>query len=148
MKAFLVEQMKEKGLKLTPQRLAIIDVLLESRLLHPSANLVYHGAKKRVKSLSLSTVYATLGELSRQGIIKLLEFDSMENRFDLDMTPHVNVVCRQCKKILDYKFPFVIDWKAVSRKLGFIVTGSRFEFYGYCEECGKSLRAAKYKDVI
>lgn len=139
MKDFVTEKMKERGLKLTSQRLAIIDVLLDIRLLHPSANLVYQEAKKRAKSLSLSTVYATLSELSRHGIIKLLEFDSMENRYDLDTTPHVNVVCKQCKKILDYKFPIVIDWKAVSKKLRFVVTDSRFEFYGYCGECGKKL---------
>jgi len=145
MKAFIVEKMKERGLKLTSQRLAIIDVLVDKALLHPSANLVYHEAKKRAKSLSLSTVYATLGELSRYGIIKLLEFDTMENRYDLDIRPHVNVVCKQCKKILDYKLPIVIDWKAVSKKLRFLVTDSRFEFYGYCEECGKSLSVPKNK---
>jgi Fur family peroxide stress response transcriptional regulator len=139
MKPFIVEKMKERGLKLTSQRLAIIDVLVDKALLHPNANLVYHEAKKKAKSLSLSTVYATLSELSRQGIIKLLEFDAMENRYDLDITPHVNVICKQCKKILDYEFPIVINWKAVLKNLRFSVTDSRFELYGYCEECGKSL---------
>jgi Fe2+ or Zn2+ uptake regulation protein len=137
MKASIVKKMKERGLKLTSQRLAIIDVLVDKALLHPSANLVYHEAKKKVKSVSLSTVYATLGELSRQGIIKLLEFDAMENRYDLDTTSHVNVVCKQCKKILDYELPIVINWRTVLKKLRFSVTDSRFEFYGYCEECGK-----------
>jgi Fe2+ or Zn2+ uptake regulation protein len=137
MKAFIVKKMKERGLKLTSQRLAIIDVLVDKALLHPSANLVYHEAKKRVKSISLSTVYATLSELSRHGIIKLLEFDTMENRYDLDITPHINVVCTRCKKILDYEFPILINWKAVLKKLRFSVTDSRFEFYGYCEECRK-----------
>jgi Fe2+ or Zn2+ uptake regulation protein len=139
MKTFIVEKMKERGLKLTSQRLAIIDVLADKALLHPSANLVYYEAKKRVKSISLSTVYATLSELSRHGIIKLLEFDAMENRYDLDITPHINVVCKQCKKIFDYEFPILINWKALLKKLRFSVTDSRFEFYGYCEECGKSL---------
>jgi Fur family peroxide stress response transcriptional regulator len=140
MKAFIVEKMKERGLKLTSQRLAVIDVLVDKALLHPSANLVYQEAKKRARSLSLSTVYATLSELSRHGIIKLLEFDAMENRYDMDTTPHVNVVCKQCKKILDYEFPIVINRRAVLKKLRFLVTDSRFEFYGYCEDCGKGLR--------
>jgi Fe2+ or Zn2+ uptake regulation protein len=137
MKALLIEKIKKRGLKLTSQRIAIIDALTEKALLHPSANFVYHEAKKRTKSLSLSTVYATLGELSRHGIIKLLEYDAMENRYDLDITPHVNVVCKQCKKISDYKFPVVIDRKAILKKLRFLVIDSRFEFYGYCEECQK-----------
>lgn len=145
MKEFIVEKMKERGLKLTRQRLAIIDVLVDKALLHPSASLVYREAKRRAKSLSLSTTYATLGELSRHGIIKLLEFDAMENRYDLDIRPHVNVVCKECKKILDYELPIVVNWKAVSKKLRFLVTDSRFEFYGYCEECGKSHSVPKKK---
>jgi len=139
MKAFIIEKMKERGLKLTSQRLAIIDVLVDNALSHPSASLVYHEAKKRAKSLSLSTVYATLSELSRHGIIKLVEFDTMENRYELDTTPHINVVCKECKKILDYEFPILINWKAVLKRLRFLVTDSRFEFYGYCEDCRKSL---------
>jgi Fe2+ or Zn2+ uptake regulation protein len=147
MKASIVNKMKERGLKVTSQRLAIIDVLVDKGLLHPNANLIYHEAKKRAKSLSMSTVYATLSELSRHGIIKLLEFDAMENRYDLDITPHVNVVCKQCKKILDYKFPIVINRKAVLEELHFLVTDSRFEFYGYCEECGKSLGISLKKET-
>jgi Fur family peroxide stress response transcriptional regulator len=147
MKASIVDKMKERGLRVTSQRLAIIDVLVDRGLLHPSANLIYHEAKKRAKGLSMSTVYATLRELSRHGIIKLLEFDAMENRYDLDITPHVNVVCKECKKILDYKFPIVINRKAVLEELHFLVTDSRFEFYGYCEECGKSLGISLKKET-
>jgi Fur family peroxide stress response transcriptional regulator len=137
MKASMIEKMKERGLKLTSQRLSIIDALVDKALLHPSADLIFREAKKTVKSLSLSTVYATLSELSRYGIIKLLEFDTMENRYELDLTPHVNVICRRCKKILDYELPFLINSRALLQRLRFFVTDSRFEFYGYCEECGK-----------
>ena len=61
-KESIIKQLKEKGLKITPQRLAIIDVLIEKRDLHPGARLVYEEAKKKKKkkkSLSLSTAYAT-----------------------------------------------------------------------------------------
>jgi Fur family peroxide stress response transcriptional regulator len=139
MKESIIKKMKERGLKLTSQRLSIIDALVDKALLHPNAQLVYQEAKKRVKSLSLSTVYATLSELSRHEIIKLLEFDATENRYELDITPHVNVVCKECKKILDYELPFLINSEAVLKRLRFLVTDSRFEFYGYCEECRKRL---------
>ncbi|HME41860.1 MAG TPA: transcriptional repressor, partial [Syntrophorhabdales bacterium] len=72
-KESIARQLKAKGLKLTPQRLAIIDVLIEKRDFHPGARSVYKEAKKRRKSLSLSTTYATLNELSRLGIIKTLQ---------------------------------------------------------------------------
>ena len=72
-KESIIKQLKEKGLKINPQRLAIIDVLIEKRALHPGARLVYEEAKKKRNSLSLSTAYATLNEFSPHGIIKMLQ---------------------------------------------------------------------------
>jgi len=70
MKASIIKKLREQRLKLTPQRIAIIDALVEKTSLHPGASLIYKEAGKKVKTLSLSTVYATLNELTRQGIIK------------------------------------------------------------------------------
>ena len=75
-KESIIKRLRQKGLKVTPQRLAIIEVLIEQRDSHPGARLVYEEAKKKKKSVSLSTTYATLNELSRHGIIKTLQFDT------------------------------------------------------------------------
>jgi len=136
-KESIIAKMKEKGLKITPQRLAITRVLIERGNLHPGARLIYEEAKKMRRSLSLSTTYATLNEFSRYGIIKTLEFDKMENRYESNITEHINLICKGCKKIMDFKLPFKIDTNEVARKSGFRVTDRRFEYYGYCEECKK-----------
>jgi Fe2+ or Zn2+ uptake regulation protein len=138
-KEFLLKKMREKGLKLTLQRLAIIDVLIEKNLLHPSARVIYNAAKQRAKGLSLSTVYFTLNELSKQGIIKTLEFDKMENRYEGNLTDHINLVCKECQGIMDYRIPIVVDSKEVTRKTKFWVTDTRLEYYGYCQKCRKKL---------
>ena len=108
-KELIAQELKAKRLKLTPQRLAIIEVLVEKRDLHPGARSVYEEAKKRRKSLSLSTTYATLSEFSRLGIIKTLQFDAMENRYEGNLEEHLNLVCERCGKILDYEVPPVAD---------------------------------------
>jgi Fur family peroxide stress response transcriptional regulator len=137
MKESIIKKMREERLKLTPQRLAVIEVLVDKTPLHPSAYLIYRDASKKVKSLSLSTVYSILNEFSKRGIIKMLEFDKMENRYESNITEHINLICKGCKKIMDFKLPFKIDTNEVARKSGFRVTDSRFEYYGYCEECKK-----------
>jgi len=71
----VLKELRDKGLKITSQRLAIIEVLAAMRNLHPGAGAVYRAAKKIHKSLSLSTTYATLNQLSAHGIIKTLQFD-------------------------------------------------------------------------
>jgi len=137
MKESIIKKMKQERLKLTPQRLAVIEVLADTIPFHPSADLIYREASKKVKSLSLSTVYSILNELSKHGIIKMLEFDRMENRYEANTTEHINLICKGCKKIIDYKPTFIIDTDEIAKRFSFQVTDSRLEYYGYCQECRK-----------
>jgi Fe2+ or Zn2+ uptake regulation protein len=133
----LIGQLREKGLRITPQRLAIIDALVENRHVHPGATLIYEQARKKSGRISLSTVYATLKEFSEHGLIKALEFDRMENRFDGNLSEHINLVCRKCGAISDFDLPSSIEPKDIMRKSGFVVTDTRMEYYGYCRDCLK-----------
>ena len=133
-----IGKLKELGLKITSQRLAVVDVLVEKGHLHPGANLIREEARKKAKKISLSTVYATLGELSKHGLIKNLEFDRLENRFEVNPEEHINLVCKLCGKIMDYNIPPTIEPKDIAREAGFIVTNARMEYYGYCRDCTTS----------
>lgn len=134
-KESIIQQLRERGLKVTPQRLAIIDVLVEKKHLHPGASLIYEEAKKKSSRLSLSTTYATLNEFARHGILRTLQFDRMENRFDLNPEEHINLICEKCGKIIDYKLPATLDKNEVTEKTGFLITDARLEYYGYCDGC-------------
>ena len=140
-----IREMREKGLKITPQRLAIIDALVEKGHLHPGANLVYAEARKKARGLSLSTVYATLGELSRIGLIKTMEFDQMENRYEGNLEEHVNLVCEKCGRIVDYRLPATLEPLDVIRTTGFMVIETRMEYYGYCADCLKDRKGFRVR---
>jgi len=134
----IIQKLKENGLKLTSQRLAIIDVLLKKGHLHPGAGFIYKEAKKKCPSISLSSVYANLNELTRYGIIKSLEFDGKENRCEGNLEEHINLICEHCGKITDFEVPVALNQKEISKKTGFLITNNRLEYYGYCGECTKS----------
>jgi Fe2+ or Zn2+ uptake regulation protein len=134
-KAAILKRLKEAGLKRTPQRRAIIEAWMENASLHPGASLIYEKAKKKLKGISLSTVYYTLNELTKHGIIKLLEFDKMENRYEANFSHHLNLVCLGCGKILDYPKALPLSSKKVESQMGFRPYEMRFEYYGYCKEC-------------
>ena len=136
-KESIVCALRERGLKLTPQRLAIGDVLIEREEQHPGAGLIWREAKKRVKTISLSTVYATLNELAKHGVIKQLQFDRMENRYECNPDKHINLICDRCKEIIDYEVPLAIEPKDIAKKTGFKMTDMRLECYGLCERCRK-----------
>lgn len=142
-KELFIRQLKERGLKLTPQRRAIIDVLAENRPLHPGADFVYREGKKKTKGLSLSTVYATLNEFCHCGLIRVLEFDRMENRYELSLDEHVNLICRKCGRIMDIGVPFSSDPGEIERETGFQVLDKRIEYYGFCRGCIPKNEGAK-----
>ncbi len=131
----IIQHLKDKGLKITPQRLAIIDVLVEKGDLHPTASFIHEEAKKKDNKLSLSTTYATLNEFSRRGILRMLQFDRMENRFERNPEEHINLICERCGKIIDYKLPAAFNQNEVADNTGFLITDSRLEYYGYCGSC-------------
>jgi Fe2+ or Zn2+ uptake regulation protein len=144
MKETILKKMREKGLKLTPQRTAIVEAFAEQNPLHPSARLIHQEAKKKYRGLSFSTVYLTLNELSKRGIIKMLEFDRMENRFDGNVDEHINLICKGCRKIMDHEAPPDLHSQTVGKKAKFLVTESRLEYYGYCSECLEKISAESH----
>ncbi len=134
-KGTMIERLREKGLKITPQRLAIIDALFEMRQLHPTASQVLRKAEGNGKHLSLSTTYAALHEFTRHGLIKTLEFDQMENRHEVGLDEHVNLICEGCGKIIDYPLALSVDKAKLTETTGFLVHKTRMEYYGCCREC-------------
>ncbi len=136
-KEIMIGKLKEKGLKITSQRLAVLDAFVKKGYSHPSASSIYKEAKKKCKRISLSAVYAILKELSAKGIIKILEFDKTENRYDGNLADHINLICKQCGNIIDYNLPTAIASNDIVHKSGFVVTDTRMECYGYCRDCLK-----------
>ncbi|NPU85976.1 MAG: transcriptional repressor [Syntrophaceae bacterium] len=141
-KETIIQRLKEKGLSITNPRLAIIDVLVEQGHLHPGASFIYSEARKKHGSLSLSTTYATINEFNRHDIIKALEFDGRENRCEVNLDEHINLICDRCGKIIDYKPPISVNRTEVAKTTGFVITGNRSEYYGFCEDCSKDQDSA------
>jgi Fur family transcriptional regulator, peroxide stress response regulator len=136
----IVQGMKAAGLKLTSQRLAVVEVLTATRS-HPSAAAVFAGAKKKAPSISLSTVYLTLGVLKRAGLIKELEFADRDSRFEGDVADHLNLVCKECGRIDDFPAASPVPADRVEKATGFKVREVRLEYYGYCRHCSSGKTA-------
>lgn len=134
-KESIIQRLKKNGLRITSQRLAIIDVLIATRHLHPGVSLIYREARKKNQRLSLSTTYATINEFVRFGIIRALEFDGKESRCEGNFDEHINLICNRCEKIIDYRASVYAHRMDVAQTAGFVITGGRWEYYGYCKDC-------------
>jgi Fe2+ or Zn2+ uptake regulation protein len=128
------EGMREKGLRLTRQRLEIVDIIAGEKS-HPSASFILAKARTNAPTISLSTVYYTLDTLKRAGLIRELEFDDRNSRYEGDVSDHLNLVCTSCGKIEDFEAPKPVPIENVEKKTGFRADSVRFEYYGLCREC-------------
>jgi Fur family transcriptional regulator, peroxide stress response regulator len=85
--------------------------------------------------MSLPTVYSTLTLLKKEGLIRELEFNNADNRYEANTSDHLNLVCLGCRKMFDFKKGKFASTEKIQSAAGFLVTGMRFEYYGYCKEC-------------
>jgi Fur family peroxide stress response transcriptional regulator len=125
---------KKCGLKLTPQRLAILDYL-EGNKDHPSADDIYKAVQKAFPTMSFATVYSTLETLKQRGMLAELTIDPAKKRFDPNTEKHHHLICTGCRKVVDVHRDFCLDLPAGVAD-DFEVTGNHIEFYGTCPACG------------
>ncbi len=130
-----MEKYREIGLKLTPQRIAILDYL-DGNEGHPSAEEVYSAVSKKFPTMSFATVYNTLEVLRRKGEILELTIDPGKKRFDPNTTPHHHLICTKCRGIVDIHVDYDLRVPDTARA-DFEITGNHIEFYGVCPKCRK-----------
>ena len=95
-----VNQLKEKNLKVTPQRLEILKYLDEHRT-HPTVDEIYKKLKKNNPSLSKTTVYNSVEVLDENGLIQSITITGNEVRYDFEQRMHHHFLCKKCREIID-----------------------------------------------
>ena len=89
----VVQQLRQGGVRVTPQRLAIAEAVLNSSD-HPTVQQIHERVQQHFPSMTLATVYSTLGVLSRSGLIQELPF-AKQSRYESNVLPHVTPgLCR------------------------------------------------------
>lgn len=136
MKLF-IEQCRQHGLKVTPQRLAIYKLLMDSSD-HPSADWVYRKITDTWPTISFDTVNRTLLTFAEIGVIEIVESYSLSRRFDSRIGNHHHLHCIRCGRITDFR-DSSIDEIRLPEKIGdhFTVTGKRMVISGICAECAE-----------
>jgi Fur family peroxide stress response transcriptional regulator len=131
----IIQALRKKGYKATPQRIAICRFALSSRE-HPSVQRIHKEVKEIHPTVSLATVYKTLQILTEIGLIQELDFPKSQARFDSYVEPHINLVCLRCGKIRDVDDPAAREMVAgIAATAEFTRTGQRLDVYGICKMC-------------
>ena len=131
----LIARLRAKGYKVTPQRLAICELVLASKT-HPTADQIHQELRKQYPTISLATVYQTLHLLTDMGLLQELGFNDRNSRYDPNLTLHINVICLKCGAVYDYEAKALKEcWSRIIGKLGLTPVGQRLDLYWHCDEC-------------
>ena len=135
----LVVRLKDRGYRLTPQRIAVLKVLAVSKG-HPSVEQIYERVRADFPTTSLATIYKTVTLLKEMGQVLELGFSDGRNRYDgYKPYPHPHLVCVRCGKIVDVKVDALSELpQEVTRKTGYKIVSHRLDFFGLCPQCQES----------
>ncbi len=96
------EKLKEKGLKVTPQRIAIYDALVSLEN-HPTAENIVDSIKADYPSISVGTVYKVLNVFVDIGVVKKVKSEKDVMRYDAILDHHHHLYCNDSDRIEDYE---------------------------------------------
>jgi len=130
----IVNRMKEEGLRLTPQRVQIVELLFE--LSHPTAERIYAAMIEKFPYASQATVYNTLKMLKELGLARELSAGDKSSHYEIAESEHWHFNCRACGEIFDLEANLSEPLLAVGTQRGaFQVDSYQVEFYGLCAKC-------------
>lgn len=131
----VAQVLREKGLKVTPQRIAIYN-MLHSTKAHPSAETIYKALEPTNPTMSLATVYKTLDSFQNADLVQELNVGEGCSRYDAEIKSHPHFVCSCCKEVFDLEiegFGEVGKW--LQPKTPFQIDSEQLFFYGKCPAC-------------
>ena len=132
--------LKEKGHRITPQRVAIFDFVLSSKD-HPTSENIYHAIKQKYPSVSLATIYKNIHLLLEMGLISELKIEAQPARYDPNLLLHVNLICPKCHLIRDYESNILNQIEEMLEKeIGENVELQRINVNSICETCESVLQ--------
>lgn len=135
----IIELLKKKGLKVTPERKEILTALRKQR--HPLTIQEIHSALRDV-SINQATVYRTLARLVEVGVARCVDFQHGHKHYELtDAKDHHHLICTNCGIVEDVQ-GCIADKSAKaalqSSSRFSRVTGHSFELFGMCKKCDTS----------
>lgn len=128
--------LRKAGLKATPERIAILDVLNKSKI-----PLSVKGVANELKDskVNQATVYRTIDALIAKDIVRPVNFRHDHNHYELAGQHHHHLICEQCGKVVDVSKCDTAKLEQAVRKVGGFaqVNSHALEFFGLCKACAQ-----------
>jgi len=137
------QEIRRAGVKLTHQRLEIFREVAGTGD-HPDIETIYKNIRKKMPTISLDTVYRTLGLFADLGLVTTVRPRGERARYDANTDVHHHFVCTRCGGMLDFDDPALdkIETPQAATALG-RVESRHVELRGICADCLKKSHGRK-----
>jgi Fur family peroxide stress response transcriptional regulator len=129
---FLTNKLTNKGIRPSYQRIRVLEYL-HRKGGHPNVDEIFRALSPDIPSLSKMTIYNTLHTFVEAGLIRVVDIDDAEMRYDVTLADHGHFLCEACGMI--YNFQVVIDRIPIEGLNQFKVKEKNIYFKGLCPNC-------------
>ena len=134
--SFLKQILLEHNINPTVQRIEILKYLYEKKK-HPTIDMIFKDLRKKIPTLSKTTIYNTLKMFHKNGLAFIFSDDEAILRYDAAIEQHAHFKCIRCGKIFDLPYPENILEKG--QQIGKVFY-TNLIYEGICSECQKKIK--------
>ena len=134
--------LKEKGLKITKQRMVVLKALASCEDKHLTAEEIYEIVKADFPEIGLATVYRTIQLLVELDLVESIQLGDGYVRYEIgkfqgeETHYHHHLICLECGKIISFRDDLLDELEArIMESASFQVINHEVKLYGYCKEC-------------
>lgn len=140
----LKNNLKNNGYKLTPQRRAVLDIIIKNEGKHLTVEELYDLVKVECPEIGLATVYRTIQLLEEIGVVSKLDLNDGCSRYELvhgsEIHQHHHLICTNCGKVMEVQGDLLDSLEEkIENQYDFLVKNHSVKFYGLCSDCRKKL---------
>ena len=144
---FFRQTLKNNGLKMTNQRLLVLEALASCPDKHLTAEEIFVLVKVDYPTIGLATVYRTIQLLFELHLIDRINLDDGFVRYEIGNDSHHeqkhyhhHLICLNCGKVLSFQDDSLEELEEkITNTTGFFIVNHEVKLYGYCKECGGKL---------
>lgn len=140
--------LKGGGSKLTPQRLAILEVIISQEGKHLTIEEIYEIVKSQKPEIGVATVYRTIQLFDELGLVTKLDLNDGIYRYELsheeEIHKHHHLICSACGKVEEVDGDLLDEVeKKIEEEYKFRIKDHSLKFYGLCKDCTEELNKEK-----
>lgn len=137
--------MTDSDIKPSVQRIKILEYLINCNC-HPTADQAYSSLSERNLGISKATVYNTLNLFANKNLVRILNMDNNEKRYDVILNDHGHFICESCAMITNFGIDAGKVFTAETTELnGYMVRQRDIYYRGICQKCLKIKEVDSYE---